>query len=355
MPTQQVQITINGTNQSINVAAMQLSADLGLKDFVVVSNGSIVPSTSYNKVAATTIVYSGPALVNENVVLRRRTPAAQQHSINYARRISSNNWTDELMRIYSRFEEVEAFGSNYLGGFVGNGNSVVNNQGFSVDWGSDTIGVSSRKAVYDKFVLVDNALSAANVGIASLVTNFNSLSTTVSTQSSTVASLSSNVQSLTTGQSSLVTRVTSLETNTQRLVFSVKRTTVQSISQNTASVIICNTEVYDPNAWHSNVSGDFTVPSGFSGLYEVLISGNIAASSGITTFTPFYLFNVTDNSNELVGYFTGAGGAAAGSITHHASLIQNKTYRLTVTTAGVAPTVAADVTRPFVFSLSRVL
>jgi hypothetical protein len=356
MPTQQVQTVINGTNQSVNVSVMNLSQDLSLKDFVVIVGGSIIPNTSYTKTSTTSITYSGTPLTNENVILRRRTPAVQKHNVNYSRRISSNDWSDEIDRLYRRLEEVEAFGYNYLGGFIGAGNTVVNNQAYDTDWSTDTQGVSSRQAVYNKFQSVDAANQTNTNNITTVGSLLSGLSTTVNQQATSITNLGTLVTALQTSTTSLGSRVTTLENAiNSRLVFTVRRTSSQTLLTNTPSTVVFSNEVHDPANWYNNTTGEFTVPANGAGTYEVSLSGNIGASSGLTnTYNQVTLFNVTDNITETIGYLIGlVPTAAAGSVVHQLQLLANRMYRIQVTTVGVSPTVVADTTRPMVFSLTR--
>lgn len=114
--TQQVQTVLNGTSGTVNVTVANLIADVNAKDFIVIVGGVVVPNTNYTKTTSTTITYSGPALVNQNTIIRRKTPAVLLNPVNYSTRIVSSDWLNELDRIYRRLNEVEMFGFNYLSG-----------------------------------------------------------------------------------------------------------------------------------------------------------------------------------------------------------------------------------------------
>jgi hypothetical protein len=353
MPTQQVQTIINGTTLSINVSAMNLSQDLASKDFIVIIGGNVVPNTNYTKTSTTSITYTGPSLVSESVILRRKTPAVQKHVISYSRRISSNDWSDEVDRLYRRLEEVEAFGYNYLGGFIGAGNTVVNNQPYGSDWSTDTQGVSSRQAVYNKFASVDAAIQTNVNNITTVGTLVTNLSGTVNNQAVTIGNLSTTLSVTQTNVNTLTNRVTTLESTANvRPVFTVRRISTQTLVQNTPTTIVFTNELDDPSNLYNNGTGDFAVPVG--GVYEAVFSGNVGATSGLNGYTTVSVLNVTDSTSETIGYLMGlSANASAGSIVYPLLLLSGKTYRLQITTAGVSPTVVADSTRPMVFSLKR--
>jgi hypothetical protein len=355
--TQQVQVLLNGTNTPINVSAANLSTDLNLKDFVVVVNGAIVPNTDYNKSSVTTILYSGPSLTSQSTIIRRKTPASQMHTVDYSKRISSNDWSDELDRLYRRVVEIELFGYNYLGGFIGSGNSVVNDQAFTVDWGADSTGVTSRKAVYNKLVAMDAATAALTATVNSLQSSTSSNTSSINSLASTVATLTTNQSTLQSTQTTQGNRITALENaNLNETVVLARRSggVNQSLTSSVLTTLIFPTEVVDVgNVYHDPSTGNITVPQ--TGWYEVTVAAYFSASTAIAQPSLGYLVNVTGNVNhELLGFVSVGTADGSANWTIQTQLTAGITYNVRALINATSPVLSGAPTAPSRLHIRRV-
>ena len=165
MPTSNVVTVASGTGFAVNVAGLNLSTTLSLKDFIVLKNG--VPDTlaSYTKASATQVNYTGVSLTAATLEFRRVTPTAVITNAQFGTRIRSEDWNNELDRISRRAEEYALNG-------VGAG-SVVSvalpqNDPFGVLWANDIVFPPNRKVVYDKIITLADRASPTFTGIVTL-------------------------------------------------------------------------------------------------------------------------------------------------------------------------------------------
>lgn len=165
MPTSNLSIVSSGTGFSVNVAALNLSADLTQKDFIVLKNGIVEPLTAYAKASQTQISYSGVSLTAATLEFRRATLTSVVTVAQFGTRIRSQDWNDELDRISRRAEEYALNG-------VGAGSlvttSLPQNDAFGVLWSTDTTFPPNRKVVYDKLITLADIASPTFTGVVTL-------------------------------------------------------------------------------------------------------------------------------------------------------------------------------------------
>lgn len=146
MATANVVVSRSGTGFTIDVTAVNLDADLTLKDFIVLHNGTLVPTTSYTKTTRTVLTYNGLSFATTTIEIRRSTPVDVIQPITYANRMDSNLWNRELDRKTRWQEEIALNGA----GSASVNLPIPKDDVYGSGWNGDTIYPPTRNAVYDK-------------------------------------------------------------------------------------------------------------------------------------------------------------------------------------------------------------
>ena len=312
MPTSNKIVTVSGTGYTVDVSVCNLDADLTLKDFVVLHNGVLVSNTNYTKTTRTILTYTGTALASTTVEVRRRTSTSYVLGARYGSRIRSDDWNKELDRITRRAEEYEL---NGVGSGSITGSQAPQNDPFGSVWSTDIVYPPTRKAVYDYMVNLVTATGLSTT-LAGYVTTANlstaltpyapsaspaftgtpTAPTPITTDNSTKLATTAYVQNVILGLSlsnyaplanptftgipkaptaALGTSTTQLATTNfvstanRPFVDAYRATTTQSCAHNAFTTLVFNTEYTDTNNAYNTTTGEFTVPAGLGGNYDI--------------------------------------------------------------------------------------
>lgn len=165
MSTANVIGTRSGTNWTIDVSDANLDTTAGIKDFIVLHNGVVVPNTDYTKTTSSVLTYTGTALAaGTTVEVRRKTPTDIIQPVSYQSRLSSDLWNKEFERKTRWQEEADLNGTGPTAGGVV---PAPRDTPYDSDWNGDTVYPPSRNSVYDKLQTMAPLVSPAFTGVPS--------------------------------------------------------------------------------------------------------------------------------------------------------------------------------------------
>lgn len=166
MPTAPSTATVSGTSFSINVTPCQLDADLTIRDFVVLINGSLAANqNNYTKTTATTITYAGPNLSTSVVEVRRNTPRNVLKTVLPTTKVRADDWNREFDRRVRIIEEIDLYGAG--GGFTVR---LPLNDAYGVSWSTDTLFSPTRQALYNQLQTYISSVSPTLTGTVTVPT-----------------------------------------------------------------------------------------------------------------------------------------------------------------------------------------
>ena len=104
--------------------------------------------------------------------------------------------------------------------------------------------------------------------------------------------------------------------------FKALRGSAQTISDETSTVVIFDTEIYDTDSAYDNSNGIFTVPSGKGGKYLITVTGGINSSADINA-TNFWI-----SKNNQTAISTTTGQSAGIEFKHDGNPVQNQAQQV---------------------------
>lgn len=193
MPTSLVVLTnVSGTSFTIDVSVLELSADLGTKDFSVTHNGSDL-TTAYTKTSATQVSYAGASVTLGTKVVVRRLSSFTPAESSFISTTTAFELTNSLTKARQRIEELDArveylLAQVALGGIT-IGTIPISDSVYGAGWNGVATIAPSQNAVYDRMVLLATLASPALTGTptaptAALYNNSTTLATTAFVNSS---------------------------------------------------------------------------------------------------------------------------------------------------------------------------
>lgn len=369
MATQNTIVVRSGTGFTVDVTALNLLADLNIKDFVVLVNSTFNNQLNWLKNSPFTLTYNGTALpANSTVEIRRATPTSVVAPAQFGTRIRSTDWNAELDRISRRAEEYALNG-------IGPGSVVTStaplNEAFGVSWSTDVLYPPTRQAVYNYTVTLAPLVSPSFTGTptaptATAGTATSQIATTafVGNALSSYASLSSpsfsGTPSLPTGTVAVTQLVGTANTSVATTAFvgasnrpaveANRITTTQTLAHNATTTLIFNNKLLDTNTIYNNATGEVTIT--VPGRYLVcagIFVDNICNVLSLGVFlNGTEVFRLSDQRNLADQFFL-----ASGSYIVNCAVNDILTIRLFQTNTGAAARALQTTLNLSKFSLVR--
>lgn len=150
---------LSGTSYTVDVTALELTANLSEKDFRVWHGGADL-TASYTKTSQVQITYSGAAVVLGTEVTIVRDTSLTPAQTTFLSTTTASELTEALNRVRKRLDELEVtVASNIVSNAAVNAGNFISDEAFGVPWDGNTLYAPTKNAVYDKVAAVDSTIA----------------------------------------------------------------------------------------------------------------------------------------------------------------------------------------------------
>ncbi len=314
----------SGSGWNVDVTACNLLDDLGVKDFVVLENGTLANTNDYDKTSATLLTYVGAGVgTNTSIEVRRKTPVDLFDIVSFGDIFSSDTFNKNIAlgARHDAENDLNPAGTVSL--------AIPVDDPFDSSWDNDTVRPPTRNVVYDWGITLAPLASPAFTGnptapTPSTADNDTSVATTAFVQNNladyaTIASPNLSGTPTAPNPTDLSDSTQIATTAWVRDIFTplvlARKGDISNFLDNTNTDVVYNSELIDSNSIYDTSTGVFTIPANQGGHYLVTASITLSGTA-ISNFTRLALGLYTSAGTFVQRLFDIEDGGTLTELTH---------------------------------------